>query len=83
MAMARGSRAYQRQEEDFYDFIGEKELRPSRQSRPAGPRRHLLPFGILPTHPDAVAAKQRQCRTFVEQPTNSASVVAARIAALW
>lgn len=82
MAMARGAVPISGGEEDFYDFIGEKELRPIINPDPLDLDDTYCRLEYFLTHPGAVAAMQRQCRTFVERH-NSASVVAARIAALW
>lgn len=82
MAMAMGKTVLSGGEEDFYSFIGEKELRPVVNLDPRDDESIYRAIRDVVLHPELLAERGRAGRAFVERH-NSAEVVARRFLDAW
>ncbi|MCM1337181.1 MAG: hypothetical protein NC187_01925 [Candidatus Amulumruptor caecigallinarius] len=81
LAMARGKTVLSGAEEDFYDFIGEKELRPIINALPdVNQLQNAMTDLVL--HPESLRSRGLESREFVERH-NSPRVVATRVLSHW
>lgn len=82
MAMAMGKTVLSGGEEDFYSFIGEKELRPVVNLDPRDDESIYLAIRDVVLHPELLAARGLMGREFVKRH-NSTEVVARRFLDAW
>lgn len=82
LAMAMGSVPISGGEEEFYSFIGERELRPIFNPDPADDEATARRFADLVADPEKLRRMSEQGRLFVERH-NDAPVVAARFINAW
>lgn len=82
MAMARGKVVVSGAEPEYYDFIGERELRPVINIDPACPEQAIAALQVLADDRERLAARSRDSRAFAIRH-NSAEAVARRFTDFW